>query len=190
MHLQTHILSGWCLANLPRLTPRERLFCMLAAAAPDLDGISHLFGEMAFAEYHHKVGHNLPLAILLAAILAVFTSRPLRIFLVCFAFFHLHLFMDYVGSGRPWTIAYLWPFSNWEIRYRHAWPLYSWQNITAAFIVVLWTLLIAVRLRRTPLEILMPNLDRQLVAWLRQRLTRQPSHPAPSSSPQPQDQSI
>jgi hypothetical protein len=61
MHVPTHIMSGWCLANVvPGLTARERLFCMIAATAADLDGLSILFGQNAYWDYHHVVCHNPP----------------------------------------------------------------------------------------------------------------------------------
>lgn len=176
MHTQTHILSGWCAANLLRLTGRQRLFCMLAAVLADLDGLSHLYGEMAFAEYHHKLGHNVLFGAVLAGALTAFSnSHRVKSFFVYLSLFHLHLVMDYFGSGRAWTIYYLWPFSNLELRFRYAWAFYSWQNITAAFTLYAWTIWIAVRCGRTPLEVLMPRLDRQLVDWLRNHLTRRPA---------------
>jgi hypothetical protein len=45
----------------------------------------------------------------------------------------------------------------------HGWAFYSWQNITAAFVMLLWTVAIGYVCRRTPLESIMPNLDRRLV---------------------------
>lgn len=45
----------------------------------------------------------------------------------------------------------------------HPWEFYSWQNILASFLFLLWTVWIAYRKQRTPLEYLMPRLDRQLV---------------------------
>ena len=42
-------------------------------------------------------------------------------------------------------------------------PLTAWQNITAAFLLLLWTVWIGYRRKRTPLELLMPSLDRRLV---------------------------
>jgi hypothetical protein len=63
VHLQTHLMSGWCVGNLLPLGARERLFCMIAAAASDLDGIGRVFGEEAYWRYHHVVGHNLAFAI-------------------------------------------------------------------------------------------------------------------------------
>src|SRR5207302_7065303 len=87
------------------------------------------------------------------------------------ALFHLHLVMDYFGSGPGWGIYYLWPFSSWAADNRRvAWEFYSWQNITLAAVLVVWTIFIAVRRGRTPLEALMPRLDRQLVEWLRRHV--------------------
>lgn len=172
MHTQTHILSGWCAASLFGLTPRERLFCMMAASLADLDGLSAVLGEAAFAEYHHRLSHNLFFALLLAAVLLTLSTHRLKSALLYLSLFHLHLLMDHFGSGRSWTIYYLWPASDWELKSRHAWPLYSWQNLSTAGALLLWTLLIALHQRRTPLEAIMPHLDRQLVAWLRRKAGR------------------
>ena len=56
--------------------------------------------------------------------------------------------------------------------YRGAWEFFSWQNISTAIAFLAWTIWIAVRHGRTPLEAIMPGLDRQLVDWLRAKLTR------------------
>lgn len=40
MHIPTHIMSGWVIANCVPLTPRERLACMIIATVPDIDGPS------------------------------------------------------------------------------------------------------------------------------------------------------
>jgi hypothetical protein len=81
--------------------------------------------------------------------------------------FHLHLLMDYYGSGPGWGIAYLWPFSRRTWSTPDAWEFFSWQNLTTAAALIVWTLAIAIRQHRTPLEALMPNLDRQLVEKVR-----------------------
>jgi len=168
MHVQTHILSGWCAANLiPRFAPRDRLLCMLAASLADLDGLGIVFGQEVYWDYHHKLGHNLPYGVVLCAILAAFSTRRVLAFAICFGLYHLHLVMDYYGSGPGWGIPYLWPLSPREWRSDHAWPFYSWQNITAFAALLLWTFRIARRSGRTPLEAIMPGLDRQLVRLLR-----------------------
>ena len=168
MHIQTHILSGWCVANLPsHFTPRERFFCMLAASLADGDGLSILAGQEAYWDYHHTLGHNLPFGVLLCVTLAALSTHRLAALCICLALFHLHLLLDYFGSGPGWGIPYLWPFSKHAWVNPHAWAFYSWQNITAAVALLAWTIRIARRHGRTPLEALMPRLDRQLVALLR-----------------------
>ena len=43
MHAPTHLMSGWCVGNLFRLTAVERVFCMIAASAADVDAVSRVF---------------------------------------------------------------------------------------------------------------------------------------------------
>jgi hypothetical protein len=167
MHVQTHILSGWCAANLlPHFSARDRLLCMLAAGLADLDGLGIVFGQNVYWDYHHRLGHNLPYGLLLCATLAAFASRRVLAFAVFLALYHLHLLMDYYGSGPGWGIPYLWPLSRREWRNDDAWPFYSWQNLSTFAALLLWTLWIARRHGRTPLEAIMPGLDRQLVPAL------------------------
>lgn len=173
MHIPTHILSGWCLANLiPRLSARERLFCMIAAAAPDLDGIG-IIGDFLLRHdepiwywaLHHKLGHGIVACVIMTAVLSAFSRKPRWI--AGFAYisaFHLHLVMDYYGSGPNWDIYYLWPVSDYGWVSSHAWPLFSWQNIFAAGILLTWTLWIVRMHKRTPLEALVSSLDHR---WVR-----------------------
>lgn len=173
MHVQTHILSGWCVANALPLTPRQRLCAMIAATAPDLDGLTILGGWDAFREYHHMLCHNLVFCVLSAAILATISGRRLASFALYFTLAHLHLALDYYGSGPLWRIYYWWPFSKqgaWM--WADAWEFFSWQNIGTFFALFAWTIYIAARHGRTPLERIMPSLDRQLVDLL---LRRKPS---------------
>ena len=170
MHIPTHILSGWCIGNLLPLNGRERVFCMVAASVADFDGLGIIFGEEVYWDYHHKLGHNVLFAALLAGGLAAFSSsRKGLAFIAYFLLAHLHLVLDYFGSGPGWPLYYLWPVSDMEIVNPRAWPFFSWQNILAAYALVAWTLWIAWRDKRTPLECLMPRLDRQLVALLPRR---------------------
>jgi len=171
MHVQTHILSGWCVGNLLPLTERQRVMCMIAASIADLDGLSILGGQNAYWDHHHRLCHNLPFGVLACGTMALFSGKRLFLFAVYLTLFHLHLVMDYFGSGPGWGIFYLWPFSSWIADNRRvAWEFYSWQNITVAALLVVWTVVIAVRRGRTPLEALMPKLDRQLVDWLRRHV--------------------
>jgi inner membrane protein len=167
LHIQTHIMSGWCLANLvPGLTARERLLAMVAASVADVDGLGIVFGEKYYQDYHHVLGHNLLFAGVVSLVFAALSTHRVVGFGLYFALAHLHLLMDLYGSGPGWPICYWWPFRhgpgdcwvNWG-----AWEFYSWQNISAAFGMLAWTVGIAVVCRRTPLEAIMPELDRRLV---------------------------
>src|SRR6185436_17643476 len=104
MHLQTHILSGWCASNLLPLAPRHRLCAMLSASLCDLDGLSILFGWKNYQEYHHVFTHNLATAVILSTLFAGFSPRRLLSFPLYLLLFHLHLVMDYFGSGPLWRI--------------------------------------------------------------------------------------
>ncbi|MGC4031372.1 MAG: metal-dependent hydrolase [Tepidisphaeraceae bacterium] len=167
MHIPTHILSGWVLGNAVPMNARERLFCMIAATVPDVDGLGIVFGNELYQRWHHVAAHNLPFCMIVCGVMAALTPRPVIgrawRFLVYGIAFHLHLLMDYFGSGPGWPIDYLWPlhglrFVNWQ-----AWELSSWQNTTAAAVLLAVTAVIAILKRRTPLELLMPSLDAKLV---------------------------
>jgi hypothetical protein len=102
---------------------------------------------------------------IVCAILALLAGRSVWVFILYLLFFHLHLLLDVFGSGPGWGIYYFWPFSRWAFDNTHlSWDFYSWQNISIAGALLVWTILIARFKQRTPLEALMPDLDRQLVA--------------------------
>jgi len=173
MHVQTHVMSGWCIANLFRLSPRQRLMSMIAASIADLDGLSILAGQEAYWNWHHRLCHNLPFGLLACIILALVSRARLPVFFLYLGLFHLHLLMDVFGSGPGWPIYYFWPFSNWIIDNRHlSWEFYSWQNISIAIPFFVWTVGIAIYKGRTPLEVPMPRLDRQLVTWFEGRFRK------------------
>jgi inner membrane protein len=172
MHIQTHILSGWCVGNLFGVTPRERVFCMFAASLQDLDGLGILISQEVYWDYHHKVGHCLLSGVLLSILLTIFSTHRLKALIVYLSLFHLHLVLDYFGSGPGWPLHYFWPFSDYGIVNDRAWPFFSWQNLSAAFAMILWTLWIAAAKQRTPLETFMPRLDRQFTTWLATKFPR------------------
>lgn len=167
MHIQTHILSGWCVADCFDLTPRERFLAMVAASSADVDGLGILVSIECYAEYHHVLAHNALFGGLLATVLAVFSMHRIKAFWLFLALFHLHLILDYYGSGLGWGIRYLWPFSNHEVLNPNAWELASWQNMCTTVALLVWTVVIAIKRRRTPLEVIMPSLDQKFVMAFR-----------------------
>ena len=169
MHIQTHVISGWCIADLFNLTPRERALAMVAAAAADLDGLGLLVSVDYYAQYHHILAHNLLFGLVLAAVLTAFSTHRPKAFGLYLALFHLHLVMDYFGSGPGWGIPYFWPFATREYESPHAWPLASWQNFLATLLLFIWAIVIAIRRRRTPFEAIIPSLDAMIVQRIAHR---------------------
>lgn len=168
MHLPTHVLSGWVVASLFRdLTPRERALAMVAATAPDLDGLAIVAGREAFETYHHVVGHNLFFGLLVTAAVMAWSTHKRTMGWLAFGLFHLHLVMDSFGSGRDWGISYLWPLVQREWVNPWRWDFFSWQNMVAAYGLFFVTVIVAIRQGRTPLETIAPSLDRQLVSLAR-----------------------
>lgn len=167
MHLPTHLLASWVVSNAVRLTPKERFFCVAAGVLPDLDGLGIFASREAYWEYHHVLGHNLPVGIALSAGLALASTQWLRAFAACLLSFHLHLLLDLLGSGTGWTIAYLWPLSPFELSLPEiAWEFRSWQNYVAFSAFAAATYLIAVNKRRTFLEYCFPAGEKALLTWV------------------------
>ena len=182
MHIPTHIMSGWCVGSLFRLTPGERVLCMVASTAADLDGISYLFGQEAYWDYHHVLCHNLPFSLLLSLALTLFSTHRLKGFFLYLGLAHLHLVLDYFGSGPGWPIPYGWPLrDDWTWKKLDAWEFSSWQNRTVALGFLLWVLAIAAVCGRTPVETLRPALDRRFVSRLRRLVGFRPALGAGSS---------
>lgn len=163
MHVQTHLLSGWCLGNAFGLGKRGRTLAIAAAGAPDLDGLGIIFGVVPYWKYHHLICHNLLFGLILSAGLAWFCEKRMRAFWVFLMLFHLHLVMDSFGSGSEWVIRYFWPFWDWEFANPWGWEFFSWQNLSAGGLFVLWTVVLFFTKHRTFFEWIMPNLDRQIV---------------------------
>ncbi|HAL44724.1 MAG: hypothetical protein A2Y12_00660 [Planctomycetes bacterium GWF2_42_9] len=163
MHIQTHILSGWCLGNLFNLTPKERFFCIIAASAADVDGFGFFISQELYWQYHHLIAHNIFFISITSLLLTFFSKNKFKAFLIFFGLMHIHLIMDYFGSGEEWGITYFWPLSNWSIFNENAWPFFGWQNKAIAMAFVFWATAIIFIQKRTFLEWLMPSLDKQIV---------------------------
>jgi inner membrane protein len=163
MHIQTHILSGWCLGNLFKLTPKESFFCMIAASILDVDGFGFFISNDFYWDYHHLLSHNIFFILLATSILTFFSRTKIKAFLIFFGLMHIHLIMDYFGSGYGWQIKYFWPASYWSIWYQKAWPFFGWQNKAFGLGFLAWTIAMIFIQRRTFFEWPMPSLDKQIV---------------------------
>jgi len=177
----THLLVGWALSESVPLSRRDRSLVTLAAVVPDLDGAGIVLDFATGASpvggfytgYHHVLGHNLPMALIVSALAFAVANRRVLCAALVFVSFHLHLLGDLVGSAGPggsiWSIAYLYPFSGRMFAWQGQWELNAWPNllITAALLVAI--VLVAIRRGRTPLELVSTRADAAVVAALRQR---------------------
>lgn len=184
----THALVGWCVAEtVPDIGKRERGLIVLGGIAPDLDGFGLPF-ELAtrstsrpllwWSEYHHALGHNLLLAVVIAGVAAALsTSRRAVVGAAAFLAFHLHLLGDLVGSRGPdgyeWPIPYLYPFSDGpQLTWSGQWALNAWPNILFTMILLGVTFVLAWRRGYSAVALISTRADRAFVAALQNRFPR------------------
>lgn len=183
----THFLIGWACANTAALDRRSRTLVTLAGVLPDADafgivpelltrGSTHPLAW--FTQFHHVLGHNIAFAVIVTVLSAFFarTRRWMTCLLVAVSF-HLHLLGDVVGARGPdgyqWPVPYWLPFSSrgqWV--WSHEWALNAWPNLVITITLLLWTFWFAWRAGRSPVEIVSPHADADVVAVLRQRFPR------------------
>ena len=185
MHVVTHLLAGWALAEQTKLEPRDKALIAWASVAPDLDGVGlpvdwamrALGGSLDLYEtYHHVAFHGLPAAVVFTLLCLPFLRRRALGAALVFISFHLHLLCDLAGSGGGtpgdiWPIHYFYPFSLREFFWSGQWPLTSWQNTTFTLALMIYGLWFGVRRGRTPVELFSVRADARLVALLRARFS-------------------
>ena len=81
MYPGTHLLVSWTGAVNFLQGRRERVLVAFTGIAPDLDGLGLVIDELTgttgyFIEYHHKLGHSLVSAFLLALLASFFCKIP------------------------------------------------------------------------------------------------------------------
>jgi inner membrane protein len=155
----THGLLSWLVASAAPIGRRERAVVTLAGVAPDLDGLGAV-AEIAtrssehplrwFSLYHHWLCHNLLTASVVACIGFALCRQRMRVAVLVFATFHLHLVCDLVGArgpdGHQWPIWYFGPFSRaWPITWSGQWQLNAWPNFVISGIALMATVALAWR---------------------------------------------
>lgn len=177
MHLEAHAGLGWligCLA--PGSDRRLRAWCVGAAVLPDVDAAAYLWGEQAYATYHHTFGHNLFLGalVLVAAGLHGARGRSWRrgalvggLAAICFL---SHLLTDMRLSAYP--VHLLWPLDPRGFEFRPNWGLAHWLNTALVYASMVVALALAPLRGVTPLELISPRLDRIVLSAFRRRPLR------------------
>ena len=180
----THFFMGWAVAStVPSFSKRERAFVTLASVVPDIDGLGIIAEKLTqnsshplnwWSEYHHILGHNIGFALLVSVIAAVFGQQKLKVLLLAFLSFHLHLLGDLVGARGPdgdqWPIPYLLPFSNHlQLTWSGQWALNAWPNILITVTLMAMTVVLARARGFSPLEMVSAKADAAFVRALRNR---------------------
>ena len=182
----THFLASWVIASFPKFERRDIALVTFAGVAPDLDGfgaVPELLTRHSshplewFSRYHHVLAHNLPFAILVTLAVFVFSKRKWLTAGLALSAAHLHFLMDLVGSRGPdgfiWSIPYLTPFSaKLQLSWSGQWALNSWQNVVITCALLAATMVRAIQIGRSPVELFSPAADQKVVAALRQRWLR------------------
>lgn len=147
----------------------RRLLPNHARLTPDLDGLSLLFGQEAYANYHHYLLHNVLFGAVVTGISARWIGLRSGPLALVFAAYVSHLAGDYCGSGPGWPLWPFRPFAEAMFYCQGAWELVSWQNTTISAVAIAITLMIAARRGYTPLETFLPKIDRIVVNTIRLR---------------------
>ena len=183
MNPASHFLISWTIANTADLPRRDRILVTLCGVIPDIDGvgiIAELLTENTtmpliwYSKYHHVLGHNLVLGLILVAVVSLLSIKRWISAVLAFLTFHLHLLGDLVGSRGPdgyqWPIPYFFPFSaNWTLSWDGQWELNAWPNILVTLLILGITLFLAWKRGHSPLEMISLKADTALVAGLRRR---------------------
>lgn len=168
-----HAELSWLLAQSLR-ERRDRILVTCAGLAPDLDGLGLLGGRELYERYHHVLFHGYVGALVTVLVCAALARARSRVALLSLLAFHLHLLCDLAGSGPGWPILYFWPTSHLEWFWEGQWNLASWQNAVIALAATLAALSCALlRWQRTPVELLSPRWDVEVVRTLRRRFLRE-----------------
>jgi len=170
MFFPAHAGAGWLLANTVKGDRRFRGAVLLAAVLPDIDGLTLPFGTDSFIKYHHILAHNILFSIILSFLAIAFCNEH-RIKALIFTqiAFYTHFFGDYFLTRIP--LYFLYPFSDASYRYPGGLWLGHPVNYILMLVALLIFIVIAVKWKRTPLELFSPSADKQLVelSFIRER---------------------
>ncbi len=183
MNPASHFLIGWTIANTVDIPRRDRILVTLSGVAPDIDGLGIIAEVLTqnttarllwYSQYHHVLGHNLLMGMILTAAVWVFARKRWLSAFLAFLVFHLHLIGDLIGSRGPdgyqWPIPYLFPFSNkWTLAWQGQWELNAWPNFLITSIVLGIAAYLTWKRGRSPLEIFSLRADQALVSKLHER---------------------
>jgi hypothetical protein len=187
VHVVTHLLVGWTVAEHTVKSHRDRALVAWASVVPDIDGIglivdwiTRAFGHNwgLYEQFHRVALHGVPGAVLCTLLFAMLADDRRRAAAWVFVSYHLHLVGDILGSRGSgptdfWPLHYLMPVSDTAtILWTGQWPLTSWQNTTLTIVLMAHVMALAVRRGRSPVILFSRRADESVVAVLQARWTR------------------
>ncbi len=173
MHVPAHAAFGWAIGALaPGSDRRLRGWCLFASIAPDLDGVTYLGGAALYGEWHHVLGHNLLVGVLVVAAAAIHhrgrgAGRIALAALLVAIVFASHLLTDALMTS--WHLRMLWPFSHRDFGVDNGFYLSHPVN-TALYLASLpAVILLAAWKKVSPLELLSRPLDAAMIDAFRRK---------------------
>jgi inner membrane protein len=179
----THLLVGWTVLEKAVPERRDKAIVAIAGVLPDLDGLGIVIDFATrtlglpetdhYQAFHRLYGHGLAAALVFALVAFTAAHRRLLTAALSFVAVHLHFACDLLGSrgNGPddiWGIWYFAPLSTaHEIAWTGQWPLVGWQNMLITAVLIGLVLERAARRGYSPLVMVSPRADRELVAVLR-----------------------
>ena len=167
MHPPVHLAVSWLVGHaLPER--RDRRLVAWSGVVPDLDALSLLGGAAAYSQYHHVLTHGVVAAVVGTAMWAALARQKLKVAVLAFLAFHVHLLCDLLGSGGDWAVVYFYPFSRREFLTPYGWPLASPQNAVVWLVAVAAIIWAGLARGRTFAETFLPaRADAAVVKTLR-----------------------
>jgi hypothetical protein len=180
----SHFLISWTVANSIDIPYRDRNLVTLSGILADIDGVGIIAEVLTentttallwYSRYHHILGHNLFVGLILAAAVFLFGRRKLISASLAVLVFHLHLLGDLIGSRGPdgyqWPIPYLFPFSKqWTFTWQGQWELNAWPNFLVTLIVLGIASYLTWNRGRSPLEMFSTKADQAFLTKIREKL--------------------
>lgn len=169
MNTEAHLAVGWILANVADERSRSwRALITIAAIIPNIDTLSYFWGERVYADIHHAVGHNVFFSIALSVGAAfLYRHKPWKAALWVQLAFYSHYFGDYLFTRFP--LHYFWPVSDEGFIFSHRIGLDHPINHFLGYASLAMLPLSAWIWKRTPIELIWPELDRRMVNLLAPR---------------------
>lgn len=186
MNTEAHIMLGYFLAHASRDQSRGfRALVTLAAVLPDIDTAAYVFGEDAYATYHHAVGHNMFFFVAASVAMAWWYARGMAarnltanvtvstrgIWLKILLFTQVALWTHYLGDYffTRFPLQLFWPIPHKPYIWSHKIGLDHPINNALSYLSFVSFAITGWLWGRTPIEFVSVNLDQRIINLFRRK---------------------